>query len=158
VFSLLALLLAAIGTYGVLAYDVTSRTHEIGLRMALGARHANVVRMVLRRALGVALPGVVVGSAGALALTRVLSTSLFELKPTDPSPSRPSRPSCSASRCWRLSCHPGALREWIHSSHCGTSDVGPDCARLTIPNRLGTEPPDLFVNQRPQAGGGRQLR
>ena len=84
VFSLLALILAAVGTYGVLAYDVAARTHEIGVRMALGARRGDVVRMVLRRAVGVAVPGIVLGVAGALALTRVLAGSLFEVRPTDP--------------------------------------------------------------------------
>jgi predicted permease len=84
VFSLLALLLAAVGTYGVLAYDVTARHHEIGLRMALGARRGNVVHMVLRRALSVVLPGIVLGVAGALALTRILEGSLYEVKPVDP--------------------------------------------------------------------------
>ena len=83
-FSLLALLLAAIGTYGVLAYDVAARTHEIGLRMALGAMRVDVMAVVLRRAARVAVTGVVLGVAGALALTRVLSKSLFEVKPNDP--------------------------------------------------------------------------
>jgi putative ABC transport system permease protein len=84
VFSLLALLLAAVGTYGVLAYDVTARHHEIGLRMALGARRSNVVSMVVRRAVSVAAPGIVLGIAGALALTRVLTSALFEVQPSDP--------------------------------------------------------------------------
>jgi putative ABC transport system permease protein len=83
-FSLLALLLAAIGTYGVLAYDVSERTHEIGLRMALGATSAIVMRMVMRRTLMLAAPGVVLGVAGALAVTGVLAKSLFDVKPTDP--------------------------------------------------------------------------
>jgi predicted permease len=84
IFSMLALLLAAIGTYGVLAHDVTARTHEIGLRMALGARRADVAGMVLRRTLLVVAPGILLGIIGALALTRVLANSLFEVKPSDP--------------------------------------------------------------------------
>ena len=83
-FALFALLLAALGTYGVLTYDVTERTREIGLRLALGASPGNVLRMVLRRSAAMALGGAAIGVAGALALTRVLSTSLFEVKPTDP--------------------------------------------------------------------------
>jgi ABC-type antimicrobial peptide transport system permease subunit len=83
-FSMLALLLAAIGTYGVLAHDMTARTHEIGLRMALGARRVDVAGMVLRRALLVVAPGILLGIIGALALTRVLANSLFEVKPSDP--------------------------------------------------------------------------
>lgn len=84
IFSVLALLLAAIGTYGVLAHDVSSRTREIGLRMALGADRFDIARMVLRRALLLAVPGIALGTAGALALTRVLASSLFEVEATDP--------------------------------------------------------------------------
>jgi len=83
-FSLLALLLAAVGTYGVLAYSVSQRTHEIGIRMALGAEARNVLRLVLRRTLMLAGAGVLIGAAGALAVTRVLEKFLFEVKPNDP--------------------------------------------------------------------------
>jgi putative ABC transport system permease protein len=83
-FSLLALILAAIGTYGVLAYDVTQRTREIGLRMALGATAGNVMRMVMRRTALLSLLGAAVGVLGSLAVTSVLTKSLFEVKPTDP--------------------------------------------------------------------------
>lgn len=82
-FSVLALALAAIGIYGVIGYGVTERTHEIGVRMALGARAADVLAMILRRALLLASIGVVIGVAGALALTRVLANLLFQVKPTD---------------------------------------------------------------------------
>jgi predicted permease len=83
-FAFLALLLAALGTYGVLAYDVTERTREIGLRMALGATPGTVLRMVLRRTAALALLGAALGIAGSLTLTSVLTKSLFEVKPTDP--------------------------------------------------------------------------
>ena len=83
-FALLALLLAVLGTYGVLAYDVTERTREIGLRMALGATPGNVLRMVLRRTAALALLGAALGVAGSLTLTSVLTKSLFQVKPTDP--------------------------------------------------------------------------
>ena len=83
-FSLLALILSAVGIYGVLAYAVTQRTHEIGIRMALGAESADVLRMVLRRTLILASAGILLGTAGALAVTRVLAKFLFEIKPTDP--------------------------------------------------------------------------
>jgi putative ABC transport system permease protein len=84
VFALLAVLLAAIGTYGVLAYDVTERTREIGLRMALGATPGDVMRMVLRRTGVLALWGTGFGVLGSLAVTGVLTKSLFEVAPTDP--------------------------------------------------------------------------
>jgi putative ABC transport system permease protein len=83
-FASLALLLAALGIYGVLAYDVTERTREIGLRMALGATPGNVLRMVLGRTAALALLGAALGVAGSLTLTSVLTRSLFEVKPTDP--------------------------------------------------------------------------
>jgi putative ABC transport system permease protein len=82
-FSVLALLLAAIGVYGVLAHAVAARTHEIGVRMALGAERRDVLRMVLMRTAAIAAVGVGVGTAGALAATRVLTTMLFEVTPTD---------------------------------------------------------------------------
>ncbi|HJU74519.1 MAG TPA: ABC transporter permease [Gemmatimonadaceae bacterium] len=84
VFSILALLLAAIGTYGVLAYDVHERTREISLRMALGATPGNVMRMVLQRTAILAVSGAAIGLLGALAVTNVLTKSLYEVKPTDP--------------------------------------------------------------------------
>ena len=84
VFAVLALLLAAIGTYGVLAYDVTERSREIALRMALGATPGEVVRMVLRRTGALAAGGAAIGLLGALALTRVMAGSLYQVRPTDP--------------------------------------------------------------------------
>jgi predicted permease len=84
VFSIVALLLSAIGIYGVLAYAVTERTREIGIRMALGAKKSDVLRMVLNRSLVLVTAGMALGIAGALAVTRVLAKFLFEVKPTDP--------------------------------------------------------------------------
>jgi putative ABC transport system permease protein len=83
-FSLLALILAGVGIYGVLAYAVTESTREIGIRMALGAKKSDVVFMLLKRALLLVAAGVAVGGFGALALTRVLGKFLYEVKPTDP--------------------------------------------------------------------------
>jgi len=82
-FAVLALMLAAVGVYGVLAYAVAQRTHEIGVRMALGARATAVVWMVLRGTLWMGAAGVALGSAGAFAATRLLTPFLFETTPTD---------------------------------------------------------------------------
>jgi predicted permease len=82
-FALVALALAAIGIYGVLANAVTQQTHEMGVRMALGARGASVMWSVLRRALLLMTIGVAIGTAGALALTRVMAGLLYEVHPTD---------------------------------------------------------------------------
>ena len=84
IFAGLALTLAVIGTYGVIAYSVAQRTHEIGLRMALGARGSRVLSMVLRRTGALAIAGVAIGTAAAWAATRLLATFLFETTPTDP--------------------------------------------------------------------------
>jgi putative ABC transport system permease protein len=84
-FAILALLLAAIGIYGVMAYLVSQRTREIGIRMALGARPWTVVRLVVTYALGMAGAGVVLGMGAAVILTRLITGMLFEVSPTDPS-------------------------------------------------------------------------
>jgi predicted permease len=83
VFGVVALLLAAMGIYGVTAYSVAQRTQEIGIRMALGARMVDVLRLILSSAMTLALFGAAFGVAGALALTRLMSALLFGVTPTD---------------------------------------------------------------------------
>ena len=83
-FAVLAVLLAVVGTYGVIAYSVAERSHEIGVRMALGARSGSVVWLVVRRTLLLASAGVAIGTAAAWMSTRLLESFLFEIRPTDP--------------------------------------------------------------------------
>ena len=75
--------LAMLGIYGVTSYYVTQRTHEIGVRMALGAQLVDVLKLVLRRAMALVLVGIGIGIAGAFAVTRYLTTLLFGVKPID---------------------------------------------------------------------------
>jgi predicted permease len=82
--SSIAILLAAIGLYGVMAYSVAQRTNEIGIRVALGARRLDVLRMILHEGLTLALPGLVAGALLAVVLSRMVSASLVEVSPADP--------------------------------------------------------------------------
>jgi len=82
-FALLGLTLGAVGIYGIVSYSVTQRTHEIGIRMALGARASNVLSLIMKNGLALVLTGIVIGVASALMLTRFLSTLLFGIQPND---------------------------------------------------------------------------
>src|SRR5712664_1420431 len=83
-FALTALLLAGLGIYGVISYMVSERTHEIGIRIALGAERRSIVRMVLRQGLGLAIAGAAVGLVGALVVSHLMAGLLYGVRPTDP--------------------------------------------------------------------------
>lgn len=83
-FAAVALLLVMVGVYGVISYTVSQRSQEIGIRLALGARHDSILRLVVTRGLIITGAGLALGFAGAMALTRLMSDLLFEVSPTDP--------------------------------------------------------------------------
>jgi putative ABC transport system permease protein len=84
IFALVALNLAMVGIYGVLAYSVTQRKHEIGIRMAMGAKRGDILWLVIGKGMLLTLIGIAIGVIAALALTRFLSTLLYVIRPTDP--------------------------------------------------------------------------
>jgi putative ABC transport system permease protein len=83
-FALTALLLAGLGIYGVISYIVSERTHEIGIRLALGAQSRNILRMILRQGLGLAIAGAAVGLVCALIVSHLMAGLLYGVRPTDP--------------------------------------------------------------------------
>src|SRR6185295_6397409 len=95
----LALALATIGVYGVVAYSVSQRTHEIGVRMAIGARPHDVVRLMLDDGGRLAIAGVAIGSLAALAGARLIRGLLFDVSATDPVTFAADRSACSRWRC-----------------------------------------------------------
>ena len=84
IFALTALLLAALGIYGTISYLVNERTHEIGIRLALGANRAKILQMILRQGLELAIAGAALGLVGALIVSHLMAGLLYGVRPTDP--------------------------------------------------------------------------
>jgi putative ABC transport system permease protein len=83
-FAALALILAAVGIYGLMAYAVSQRTHEIGVRVAVGAQQRDILALIVGHGAKLAFLGIAIGIAGAFALTRLMASLLFQVTPTDP--------------------------------------------------------------------------
>ena len=111
-FATSALLLALIGIYGVIAYAVAQRTQEIGVRMALGAQRSQVVRLVVREGMRLAAVGITVGLAAAFALTRLMASLLYDVKPTDPS-TYASVAAALAATALAACCKPALQAAWL---------------------------------------------
>lgn len=82
--AIVAIILAAVGIYGVMSYTIAQRTHEIGIRVALGARRADVLRLVLTQGMKLAVVGIVIGTGGAVIVTRMMDPLLYGVRPNDP--------------------------------------------------------------------------
>jgi len=111
-FAAIALLLSGIGIYGVMSYVVRQRTREIGIRMALGARAEDVRKMILSRTAGLVAAGTAIGLAGALVLTRVLESLLYQVKPNDPQTYVAVSAYWRCWLCWRPICPRGGRAQW----------------------------------------------
>ena len=115
-FAVFALILAVVGVYGVMSYLVSQGTHDIGVRMALGAQRSSILAMVMRQGMELTGAGIVIGLVGALLLTRVMASLLFGVSATDLVTFSAVPVILAASRCWRAICPPGARRESIRWS------------------------------------------
>ena len=122
-FAVLALGLAAIGIYGVMSYLVGQGTRELGIRLALGAAPRDLLLLVVRQGMSIAVVGMVLGLAGAFALTRFMRTLLYGVQASDPVTFAAIAATLTSSRWWPASCRPGARRESIRLCRSGRSSL-----------------------------------
>ena len=130
-FSLVSLLLAAVGIYGVLAYTVTERTREFGVRVALGADPGRITALVLGMGARLVLGGTVTGLAGAMLLTSLLKSMLFGVGTHDAMTFVTVPLVLERSLCWRPTCRRAAPRGWRPWMHCARSKSGIDLLALS---------------------------
>ena len=152
-FAGLALLLAAIGLYGVMAQSVEQRTREIGVRMALGAERRNIFTLVIGRALVIAAVGIVVGSVLSLLSMRFLDALLYQVKPNDPRhlPFWPQ--GCSASACWRAMSPRGARPASIRGRACAPIERRQTYISLAVSHSCGMLRITSAQSKRSEPGG-----
>src|SRR5207302_7620041 len=122
-FGVLGLVLASVGVYGVVSYSVSQRTQEIGIRTAMGAQRSNVLRLILRQGMTMALIGSGIGVILSLIVFRALGTVLYGVRAFDPVTLSPSRSCLSRSRSWRATFPRFAPHAWTPSSLSATSSI-----------------------------------
>ncbi len=156
VFAGMALLLAAAGIYGVIAYTVTQRTHELGIRAALGATAGSLQGLVFRGGMKLALIGLAIGFVVSLGMARLLQSILFGVGPRDPLTIASVAVVLAAVRPRRVSCPPGAPRRSIRSSRCAISEAGALAGAAL--SSAGAAPRRTRGAHRPRSGAGSPSR
>jgi len=137
----MALILSALGIYGVISYSVAQRTCEMGIRIALGARAEDVLRLMMRQAVRLSIIGVITGTLLGLGLTHVMESLLYGVSRTTRASSWSRRSCWSPWHSWRRPFPPDGPHGWIHSSHSAASE---EVRRCDLPDVIPEKcPPRL---------------